>query len=170
MRLVRRIASTQMLSVIDGNLLDADTKYIAHQTNCITRRAAHLAKSVFERFPHADIYSPRKAGQVDTPGTIVIKGDGDKHRYVVNMLGQVYPGKPKFPDSRRDGALVRQRYFFNCLKSISNIEDLQSIAFPWGVGCGAAGGDWNLYHELISKFAEHVKNKAEVRIYKLINV
>lgn len=30
-----------------------------------------------------------------------------------------------------------------------------SFAFPWLVGCGLAGGDWETYHSMIESFAEH---------------
>jgi hypothetical protein len=41
----------------------------------------------------------------------------------------------------------------------------RSIAFPYLIGCGAAGGDWKLYLEQIERFAEEFDIK--VRIYKL---
>lgn len=157
-------------TVITGNILDAKTKYIAHQTNCVTQKAAHLSAAVFQRFPYADIYSVRPKGQIDEPGNIVIRGDGYSERFVINMLAQVYPGKPKFPDSPKDGYKARQRYFFYCLKDIANIPDLDSITFPYGIGCGAAGGNWDFYHGLIDKFAKHLGYRADVFIFKLPEV
>jgi hypothetical protein len=151
--------------IFEGNLLDAHTKYIAHQTNCVTNKAAHLAAAVFARYPHADVYSGRVI--YDEPGTIIVKGNGEDERLVINMFGQFYPGKPRYADSAKDGYFVRRKYFFSCLKEVSLIDDLDSIAFPWGIGCGAAGGDWDFYHGLIDKFAEHMKYKADVFIYKL---
>lgn len=151
--------------VITGNLLDAHTKYIAHQTNCVSQTAAHLASAVFQRFPYADIYTNRLC--YDVPGSIEIRGNGEDERFVINMLGQYYPGKPRYPDSAKDGFKMRQRYFFSCLKEISYMSDLDSIAFPWNISCGAAGGDWGFYHGLLDKFALHVKYKADVFIYKL---
>jgi hypothetical protein len=85
---------------------------------------------------------------------------------VINMFGQVYPGPPRYPDDSTDGCLARKKLFFSCLKQISLIDDLSSIAFPWMIGCGLAGGDWEFYHNLIDKFADHVKSKANVFIYK----
>lgn len=153
-----------MLNTIDGNLLDATTKYIAHQTNCVTNRAAHLSAAVFSRYPHADVYSGRIVP--NDPGTISIKGNGTDLRYVINMFGQYYPGSPRYPNSAKDGFEVRKKYFFNCLKAIAEIPDLNSIAFPYGIGCGAAGGDWSFYHSLLNKFA-HFKSDTSVFIYKL---
>jgi len=73
------------VEIIKGNLLDAKEKYLVHQCNCITNRAAHLVFDVFNRFPYADIYSGRTSP--DTLGSIVIRGNGNDQRYVVSILG-----------------------------------------------------------------------------------
>lgn len=57
-----------------GNLLDANETYLCHQTNCVSRRAAHCAKAVFDRFPYANVYKNRIGSSV--PGSILVRGDG----------------------------------------------------------------------------------------------
>jgi hypothetical protein len=44
------------------------------------------------------------------------------------------------------------------------IEKLESIAFPWRIGCGAAGGNWEKYMKMIEGFSEYVDG--EVLIYR----
>lgn len=156
-----------MLEIISGNIFDSKEKYIAHQTNCITKRSAHLAKTVFEHYPYADIYSART--EPDTPGSIIIKGNGQDQRFVIAILGQYYPGKPKFPDSTLDGTKAREKYFHKALIEISKISNLESIAFPDHIACGAAGGNWDYYFGTIKNFAKYVfeKQQTKVVIYKL---
>lgn len=157
--------------VVQGNLLDSDAQYLCHQCNCVTNRAAHLAAAVFARFPYANIYQERSYPHAptdansDSPGHIVVRGDGQNQRFVINMLGQYYPGKPKFPDGSRDGFKARQSAFQQCLTRISQIIGLHSLAFPWMIGCGAAGGDWSTYLPLIEQFSDDVS--AEVKIVRL---
>ena len=57
--------------VIYGDLLDTKERVIAHQANCVTRDNVYgVAKSIFERYPQADVYR-RRADEFDsTPGTI----------------------------------------------------------------------------------------------------
>ena len=98
-----------MFSVIGGNLLDATEKYLCHQCNCVTKKSKHLSKTVFTRFPHANIYSRRQFPS--SPGTIVLKGDGKEERFIINLLGQYYPGKGKF---KNDSAQIRFGYFDGC--------------------------------------------------------
>ncbi len=145
-------------------------EYICHQCNCVTSNSAHLAKTVFGKFPWADIYKERESKTIDyknfskgeSPGDIIVRGNGKDQRYVINMLAQAFPGKPKFPDSKLDGTKARERYFLMCLKKILDLPNIKSIAFPSKIGCGAAGGDWGRYKMFIEKFAEHL---TDVQVY-----
>jgi O-acetyl-ADP-ribose deacetylase (regulator of RNase III) len=154
------------VEIITGDIFDSTEKYLCHQCNCLTKRAAHLSKDVFTKYPYADIYAARK--EQDPPGTIIIRGDGQQNRFIVNMLGQVYPGSPRYPDSKLDGYKARQRYFHLCLMALAKIPNLESVAFPWKIGCGAAGGDWKYYQGTIKNFATYVAEKqgTKVVIYK----
>lgn len=161
-----------MLEIVRGNILYADTKYIAHQCNCITTKSKGLSKIIFDRHPYADIYSsrPEKVDYKNLPegqkaGTIIIKGNDRDQRYIINMLSQIYPGPPKFIQSKLDGESARIKYFIECLDKISKIENLESIAFPYGVGCGLAGGNWNIYFPLLKGFAKHI-HPTPVILYK----
>lgn len=153
------------IEIIEANLLDSKEQYIAHQANCVTIKASHLAAELFSKFPYSDIYKER--AKEDTPGKISIHGDGISNRFVINMLSQVYPGRPRYPESELDGYKARRTLFFMCLKQIANIKDLSSIAFPYGIGCGVAGGDWKLYYPILEKFEAHLAGRARVFLYKL---
>ena len=69
-----------------------------------------------------------------------------------------------------DGSKARKRYFFQCLTHIAEIPDLKSIAFPYGIGCGLAGGSWIEYLALLEKFAVFIGDRASVSIVKLPTV
>lgn len=158
------------VKVINGDLLESNAKYIAHQCNVLSQKAGHLAKSVFNKYPYANVYGSRKRlinwrESRDRPGTISIMGDGLNNRYVINMFAQIFPGSPRFPDSISDGHNAREKYFINCLKEISKISNLDSVGFPWQVGCGAAGGNWERYRSFIDEFALNLK--ADIFIYRL---
>ncbi len=154
-----------MLEIITGDLFEATEKYLCHQCNCVTNKAAHLAFDVFEKYPYADIYAPRTVP--DKPGHIIIRGNGEDQRFVVAMLGQYYPGWSKFPKSSLDGIPVREKYFHQCLLRLAKVPELESVAFPWRIGCGAAGGDWERYLGAITNFAQYVGEQGvEVKIYR----
>lgn len=144
------------MNIVRGNLLTAPEQYICHQCNCVSSRAAHLAASMFAHFPHANIYLPRATRNRDDPlppgegpGDIIVRGDGVKERYVIALLAQYFPGKPRYPDSGKDSYRVRQRYFREALQKVKMIPGIQSLGLPWQIGCGAAGGDWEVYQGII---------------------
>lgn len=158
------------LIIKNDDFFNSKEKYICHQCNSMSNRSAHLAQAVFSHYPWANIYSPRLGKKVplsdELPGNIIIKGNGESERFVINLMGQLYPGSPKYPDSTTDGSLARERYFKEALTKIARIPDLDSIAFPYRIGCGAANGNWNKYFELLTKFSEETELLADVYIYK----
>jgi O-acetyl-ADP-ribose deacetylase (regulator of RNase III) len=162
-----------MIEIITGDLLEAPDKYIAHQCNCLTQGSAGVAKSIFDKFPHANTYARRvrlpsgETSNIDKPGTIAILGDGQSQRLVVNMYAQYYPGRPKFPNSNLDGSGARQNYFYRCLLLLAQVPSLESVGFPWRIGCNLGGGNWEYYLGVLTNFAQYVGDKGvKVRVYR----
>lgn len=149
-----------------GSVIDHHAQYIVHQCNCITEKASGLAEDLFNKFPNANIYKQRngKHPYWHKPGELYITGD-DEDRKVINMTSQFLPGGPGKTFEILPGMVVketiemREKLFVQCLKKIAEIEDLQSIAFPWRIGCGIAGGDWSRYRFVIDKFAKKMHTK-----------
>ena len=150
-----------MITAITGNLLDATEKYIVHQCNCVTKQGGGLAKYLFDKFPFADVYITRTdedcdvATLRDKPGTITISGNGKDERYVVNLMGQLYPGG-FWDDMQEDSEERRHKFFHRGLVNLAKVPNLNSVAFPAGIGCGLAGGDWEWYLGTIKNFAKHI--------------
>ena len=157
------------VKIIPGSIINSEAKYIAHQCNCLTTYGAGTAKAIFDSFPYSDIYKTREKcfdweKSRDKPGIIIIKGNGQDQRFVINMLAQVFPGKPKYNEGV-DSSESRLKYFRKCLIEILKIKDLESISFPYGIGCNLAGGDWEKYFKMIDGFSNYVNG--EVTMYKL---
>jgi len=159
--------------IVEGDLLNYDAKYIVHQTNSTSANASGIARSIFDKFPYSNIYTERlQTKHIDTPGTIIVRGNGKNQRYVINLMGQFFPGKPSDGIYDSDNYAHRKEYFFQGLKAISKIENLESVAFPFFIGCGLGGGNWEDYLKLIDKFADYIKQtqNAETTIVKLVNI
>lgn len=152
-----------MLKIINGDLFNATETYLCHQCNCVTNRAAHLAQKVFCHYPYSNVYINRTVWS--TPGTVSIIGS-DYERYVIGMFGQIYPGKPRYPTSTKDGYAIRFEYFKQCLNVMKKKIKVGSFAFPWQIGCGAAGGNWTDYLEALVDFSESAQG--DVVIYRLV--
>jgi O-acetyl-ADP-ribose deacetylase (regulator of RNase III) len=150
-----------MIEIVIGDLLNAKEKYIAHQCNCVTQASAGTAKAIFDKFPYSNTYADRQVP--DTMGTIKVLGNGQDERYIINMFAQYYPGKSKYPQAKKDGIETRLQTFHQCLLKISRITDLESIAFPWKIGCNLGGGVWEHYLGNLTLFANYVE-KTGVRV------
>ena len=167
--------------LIEGNLLDSEATFIVHQTNCMsTGGAGGLAKVLFAKFPHADCYTPRAGlcpslvGQ--TPGDIQVCGDGRDQRFVINLFGQFHGGGPAHDQREWDNSDNRLQWFHSGLGKIDSLVDKMvndggeniSVAFPWQIGCGIAGGNWDVYLSWIEQFAHDVSGiGVRTMIYRL---
>jgi O-acetyl-ADP-ribose deacetylase (regulator of RNase III) len=128
-------------TVVNGDLLNATEQYIAHQCNCIGNRAYGLSAAIFKKFPASNVYKGRT--EPDTPGTIRVIGR------VINMFAQ-YSVKGPIRKETKDN---REKWFAMCLNEISSIDNIQSIALPWNIGSGLAGGNWDSYSRMLEAFA-----------------
>eukprot|EP00051_Salpingoeca_urceolata_P011749 m.145969 g.145969 ORF g.145969 m.145969 type:complete len:425 (+) comp17236_c0_seq2:3756-5030(+) len=142
-----------------GDLLNASEHYLVHQTNCRSTYPKGLSAALFKKFPHANVY---KDGTPRTPGDITVRGKPG--RLVVNLHGQVGPGKPKA--SGDDTPQARLKYFKAGLEKIAALPDLESVAFPFKIGCGLGGGNWPEYRDALHDFSQKVR-PARVVLYKL---
>ena len=143
-----------MVRAIKGNLLDSTEDFMVQQCNCITNYPKGLAKTMFQTYPEADTYT---TGIHRMPGTIHVFGR------VVNLYGQVYPGRPRFSKQRAS----RIRLFQKGLDKILELAP-SSVAFPHRIGCGLAGGDWKVYSKMIRDFETRLQElnpSAYVTIY-----
>ena len=155
------------LKTINGDLLNATEDFVAHQCNCMSTNAKTLAQQLFIKYPYANTYKNRIKGNKNTyniPGTMEIFGNGIDKRFIINIYSQYYPSIAKY---NNDTTNKRLEWFVNCLNEITKINDIQNktIAMPYNIGCGAAGGDWNIYHKIIEDFAN--KEKINITLYKL---
>lgn len=138
-----------MLSIVEDDITEIKVQYIAHQCNATHNRNFGLASKISKKFPFANIYCGKNAVKDRKPGTIIVKNN------VIAMIAQVNQGQPK---SGVETKKSRELLFNKCLKQISAIKDIQEVAFPFGIGCGYAGGDWDSYFDMIIEFSEENPN------------
>jgi uracil-DNA glycosylase len=165
------------------SLIDHPAQVIAQQCYCDAshKGAKGLALSIKEKYPYADFYSNREKSS--TPGTIKVAGTKTT-KFIVALFAQLNPGLPKddgSPYSRsstnddshfvrpstNDCAAQREKWFKMCLDRVSKIKNLRSIAFPYNIGCGLAGGDWNKYEDMLEQFAF---SNPQVSVYIVSNI
>ena len=166
--------------LIDGDVLDTDADALMHQTNVTTRHAKHMAGAVFDKWPGADTYSSGRrrtlgtvdvtfvcrsgGGPMDLPG-LVPEGPGRTFA-ILNLNAQKGPGIPRPCMYAGDNKENRLAWFRECLEHIkynNPVLGFKTIAAPWRIGCGAAGGDWRVYFEVLRTWS--VESGIDVLVY-----
>lgn len=161
---------------VHGDLLKFEADVLVQQTNCITCRSTGLAEKLRNKFPYADAYGRRKPhtpsvatkSDQDIPGTVRVLGPTDKQigPYVACLFAQYRPGKSNLQDRKYripecnaydDTPELRLEWFDSGLSHLSKWLDQHPectrIAFPYKIGCGLAGGNWDDYMSRIAEFA-----------------
>ena len=143
--------------ILKGDLLNCKKDVvIVQQCNCFSKTAKGLSKAIIQKYPDADFYSKRTSPS--RPGSIgvITTKEGAS---VVGLFAQLKPGRPSFLLKKCDSAEQRQNWFKECLAEIvpslrkSHVKS-ETIAFPFGIGCGLAGGDWDEYIKMIEEWTK----------------
>lgn len=181
-----------MATTIHGDLFESEASIIVHQTNCVTRKPHGISEQIAQRWPKANVYAKRQGTTPNTactldegvPGTCVLLPTGKKKPlYIAAVMGQICPGDGKSDywclrygkNHADDTSAARQKHFaaglrdlarqLLCMAFTDGID--KTVAFPYRVGCGLAGGRWDLYEPLIHSFATMIAEQGwKTYIYK----
>jgi O-acetyl-ADP-ribose deacetylase (regulator of RNase III) len=134
------------MNVLNQNLLSVKKGIIAHQVNCQGKMGAGLAKQLRAKYPQVyhQYINSFKTGklQLGTVQLVPINQD----LYVANLAGQNGYGTQH---QQTDYHALTQ-----CLIQLQNLsQKLELIPYlPYKIGCGLAGGDWQIVSSLIIKY------------------
>ena len=146
------------INIVNGNIFDTHCNIICHQVNCqgvmghgIAKQVKEKYKGVFNEYKrycdaHADSREAMlgEALIVDVDyGAAVLDWLVNKERkYIANIFGQLTYGT---------GLRTNYKALVLGLEVVANFakEHNLSVAVPYKIGCGLAGGDWNKVNILI---------------------
>ena len=138
-----------MITHKKGNLLSAKEKIIAHQVNCFGA-AAGLAAAIFRKWPTAEHdYQQlvKKCQPKALLGMSQLTGQQRDGHIICNLFGQYEPG-PAYNPGKLEQALEQ---LGNCARLMN-----WSVALPYKLSCGIAGGDWDEVLAIIERTMEGV--------------
>ena len=140
-----------------GDILESGASIIAHQVNCKGVMGAGLAKQIRDRWPH--VYTVYK-DSTDLRGSsmlgkclLVFCGT----QAVANLFGQDGYG--------RDKQYTNYTALRSALRQLARI-GTSSIAFPYGMGAGLGGGDWDTVLRIIKE--EFSDYSGEIQIWRRV--
>ena len=146
-----------MVEYKHGNLLTAtDVNIIAHQTNCIGAMGAGIAKEIKKKFPV--VYSAYKnyCSQASTKESLLgstLFVDCN-NQIIANMFAQIDVGA---------GLQTNYTALKKCLLAVKEkaCQTNSVVGIPYKIGCGLAGGDWNIVKNVLNNYKESETVRAE---------
>lgn len=142
-----------MIKIIDGDLLQAKEDIIGHQVNCMGVMGAGLALQIKRKYPKVFKVYKELVTEAENANSVrfllgkslVVESEG---KYIANLFGQYTYGKI--------GQYTLMNALENALKNLKSFalqHDL-TVALPYNIGAGLAGGDWDEILALIERVFE----------------
>lgn len=142
-----------------GDLLDAEEDIICHQVNCLGYMGAGLALQLRNKYP-AMFEEYKKFIEIPSYGGLF--PSPTKNQNVAMLMGRVHFYLA--PDKKIIASLFAQKGIGNgvqtdydslyeslCRVSEYAITTKKTIAIPYKLGCGLAGGDWEVVEKIIQR-------------------
>lgn len=135
------------MKVVEGDLLDVTEGLIAHQVNCRGVMGAGVARVIARRYPEVEAHYRehcRNFEPLSLLGTALLSPT-DTGLIVANIFGQLDTGR---------GLQTDYRAVADALDELSRrwgASELPTMHVPYMMGCGLAGGDWDVYSELLDE-------------------
>lgn len=133
---------TPNIIILPGSCLDSMAQVIAHQTNCKGVMGAGVARAIRKEYPEITQEYQAECKSNNMLGKCQLIATRDA-RYIANLFGQkgFGSGLQTNYDALRSAlhSLVEQMQLLK----------LKSVSMPYNIGCGLAGGDWNVVFSIL---------------------
>lgn len=146
--------------ILKGDLLTTPVKYIAHQVNCQGVMGAGVALQLKQKYPelmerYVEFINDFKGCNYDIPplGKSLCYDTKDiEGHIIVNIFGQNQYGCSKCYTNYDAVYQAFENFHDYLIADHEACWDAQlPIAIPYKMGCGLAGGDWEVMYKLLLK-------------------
>lgn len=152
---------------INGNLFDSKADVLCHQVNLFGVMGGGIAAEIRKRFP--SVYEEYKeqcekincTNYEDYLGTVLmVDTNKGRDQFIANCFCQNY-----FSENNCLTNYEKMEKCFYEIKDWMNHNNKYTVAFPYGIGCGIAGGNWGIVENIIQKVLDN--HNLIVEIWKL---
>lgn len=154
---------------LTGDLLDAEADVIAQQVNCSNAMGSGLALAILNKYPKVKAefhqFSYFKLPQ-ELLGECQLVEVAENSKWVANLFGQLNYGRLAnqgvvYTDY---GALnlAIQNLYSTLKRWEENTQNKYTVAFPKYLGCGLAGGDWDIVKKVITFNANFYRVQTQI--------
>lgn len=146
-----------MITIINGNIIDAKEQIIAHQVNCKGVMGRGVAKAIKNKYPNVYEeyckYCLSESNSKNLLGSVQYVILPKEKKIIANLFAQDEYGYNK--------TYTNYDYLEMCFYSLAR-KCRAPIAIPYKIGCGLDGGDWDIVYPMIKK----IFKDREVILYK----
>ena len=160
-----------MITYHNGDILKSGADYICHQVNCKGVMGAGLALQIRNLYPklYDDYKQLCEASGKNMLGHISAYNANLKSKNycttkIINMFAQEDYGRNKVQTDYKAFESCVRKIIVEAGMSNYDIPYKPVIAFPYKIGCGLAGGDWDTVKGIIEKYD---KEWLDIQIWKL---
>jgi O-acetyl-ADP-ribose deacetylase (regulator of RNase III) len=134
------------MRIIEGDILNITNGFLCHQVNCQRVMGAGLAKHIKNKWPF--IYETYRKADLELGKVVYVAINDNSNVVVTNICGQFYYGKRGqcYTDYKALRKGLREVFWYR-----NRIHPTLSIYIPYMMGCGLAGGDWNIVTDIINQ-------------------
>lgn len=126
-----------MIKYVKSNIFDVECDYILHQTNCFGVAGAGLALQIRNKVPGWFQAYQKYCREHNALGSVQV------YKHIINMFGQY--GYGRYGKHTDYAAVQKALRHLNCV-----IPKGSTIAIPYNLGCGLAGGNWDIMLSIVS--------------------
>ena len=122
------------------DILSVEDGIICHQVNCMKVMGAGLALEIKNKWPKVYREYMTKSWRLGDCQLIEV----NSNLFIANLAGQLEVGK---------GVQTNYVSLGNALSKLNNFAMTRKLQvyIPHGIGCGLAGGDWNVVSKIIKQ-------------------
>lgn len=148
-----------MIEYRTGDLFEQnDVNIIVHQCNCFHTMGGGIARLIKEKY-YPEAYEAdlkTEYGSKDKLGTYSMYVHEKDHMIIINLYSQFNYGC----DNNQTDYEAMRKGFQNLREEFCNSGISETvIGIPHGIGCGLAGGDWNIVENIIKEVFDDVEDK-----------
>ena len=139
-----------MIKVMNGDILNAKETYLVHQVNCVGAMGRGLALAIRNKYPDVfrryQQYCEEHRSRELLGKVLLIPTDDGK--VICNVFGQNGYGTST---QQTDYAALSKAFM-----SLATIVPAnETMAIPYGMGCGLGGGNWSIVSNMITEIFKH---------------
>lgn len=147
--------------IMEGNLLHTPIQIVAHQVNCCGVMGAGVARQIKNLYPEvyyayaSYVKDFTELNDMPPLGECLVQETDDGRHIILNVFGQDGYGRDKqYTDyeALRKGFVNGIRWVRDEYQNGEYYGMLQlTIAIPYKIGCGLAGGDWEVVKNMLER-------------------